>query len=127
VVLNVCTYISDVVFAKKELSKDEILKELTHRATELGFIEDEAAFLEELKEREKLMSTGIGLGVAIPHVKSDVVKSPFIILGIYQNPVKSWDSIDDKPINFVFYRRTVSWSNTFDSSVNHRGSIKTLF
>ena len=101
-VVSVCKHLVDVVFLDRVNSKEEVFEILASKAEELGYISDKGSFLKELAERENLMSTGIGLGVAVPHVKSDVVKGPFIILGVLQEEFSEWGSVDDLPINFVF-------------------------
>lgn len=51
-------------------------------------------------EREKLMSTGIGQGIALPHGKTSGVESSVAALATLANPV-DFDSIDDKPVSIV--------------------------
>ncbi len=52
-------------------------------------------------EREKIMSTGIGGGVAIPHGKCDAVDGVHASFGITQAPI-DFDSIDGKPVRICF-------------------------
>lgn len=54
-----------------------------------------------LMEREKLGSTGIGLGVAIPHGKLDLISSIVIGLGLSKQGVK-YESLDNKPVHIFF-------------------------
>ena len=49
--------------------KAEVLRQLIRPLVESGIIADEEAFLEKLIQREKLLSTSIGKGVAIPHIR----------------------------------------------------------
>jgi len=51
-------------------------------------------------EREKLMSTGIGQGIALPHGKTGGVESSVAALATLQSPV-DFDSIDDKPVSII--------------------------
>ncbi len=71
------------------------------RAAELGYIPDEKAFSEAILEREDIMSTGIGLQVAIPHAKLKGIKEFFVIAAVLDNEV-AWDSLDKKPVRLVF-------------------------
>jgi len=52
-------------------------------------------------EREKLASTAIGDGVAIPHCKSGLVKDVFIVCGVLKNPI-NWNSPDGIPVQLLF-------------------------
>ncbi|MDZ4744819.1 MAG: PTS sugar transporter subunit IIA [bacterium] len=51
-------------------------------------------------EREKLMSTGIGLGIALPHGKTNGVDSSVAALATLKSPI-DFDSIDDKPVSII--------------------------
>jgi len=56
-------------------NKKEIIEELVDLVAQSGKLRNKKAFLKSILEREKLGSTGIGNGVAIPHAKSKVVKN----------------------------------------------------
>ena len=58
----------------KETNKKKLLAELVGLLAQSGKLKDKKAFLAALLKREKLGSTGIGSGVAIPHAKSERVK-----------------------------------------------------
>jgi len=62
---------------------------------------DAAALLKALIEREALGSTGIGSGVAVPHVRLESVKEPVIVLGRSAKPV-AFEAIDDEPCSLFF-------------------------
>ncbi|MBN1523535.1 MAG: PTS sugar transporter subunit IIA [Spirochaetales bacterium] len=81
--------------------KRDVLELLTEKAALLEKIDNAEVFQQAIEERESLLSTGIGLGVAIPHAKIESVRDFFIITGILSTPV-SWDSIDHKPVSLVF-------------------------
>jgi mannitol/fructose-specific phosphotransferase system IIA component (Ntr-type) len=51
--------------------------------------------------REKLASTSLGKGVAIPHCRTDEVSKTICVCGLIKNPVE-WDSPDGKPVDIVF-------------------------
>jgi len=61
---------------------------------------DKTEALEGIREREKLMTTGIGEGVAIPHARID--SSPDIVtaFGLLSKEV-DFNSLDDKPVKLV--------------------------
>lgn len=82
-------------------SRDETLHQLVHRIYEAGKLPDEETFFNAILEREKIVSTGIGMGVAIPHAKLPSYDQFFIALGVLQKPV-DWQALDGAPVRIVF-------------------------
>lgn len=62
---------------------------------------DRNAFLQAVLEREKIVSTGIGIGVAIPHAKLSGYKDFFIVIGIQKSGI-AWNALDDLPVRIIF-------------------------
>lgn len=62
--------------------------------------EDRDAILESIRQREETMSTGIGLGIAIPHASSDRVNEVVAALGRSAAGVE-FDALDAQPVHFV--------------------------
>lgn len=58
-------------------------------------------YVEDVKTREAMSTTGIGDGVAIPHAKSAWVKIPTVVVGKSAKGIE-WESLDDEPVNMVF-------------------------
>jgi PTS system nitrogen regulatory IIA component len=81
--------------------RDEILFQLVHRIFQAGKLEDERAFYHAIIEREKIVSTGIGMGVAIPHAKLSSYNQFFIAIGVMEKPV-DWHSLDGSPVQIIF-------------------------
>lgn len=54
-----------------------------------------------VEERESVLSTGIGFGVAIPHARSSAVRELAIVSGVSAAPVP-YDSIDGEPVRLFF-------------------------
>ncbi len=52
-------------------------------------------------ERERIKSTGIGNGIAIPHARSNSISGATASFAILENPV-DYDSIDGNPVSIVF-------------------------
>ncbi|MDC7225309.1 MAG: PTS sugar transporter subunit IIA [Spirochaetales bacterium] len=55
----------------------------------------------ELFYREQLMSTGLSLGLAVPHVRFRGVKSPLVIAGIQPDGITDYDTLDGSEVNIV--------------------------
>ncbi len=82
-------------------TRDETLKQLVHCIHEAGKLENEEAFYQAIIDREKIVSTGIGMGVAIPHAKLPSYDQFFIALGVLQKSV-DWHALDEAPVRLVF-------------------------
>lgn len=58
-------------------------------------------YIEDVKKREAISTTGIGDGVAIPHAKSKWVRVPTVIVGKSKRGIE-WESLDDEKVKMVF-------------------------
>ena len=81
-------------------TKDDILRELVDVITQQGVNEPEEV-LRAVREREAVLSTGIGNGVAIPHGKSAVVPDLVMAAGRTASPIE-FDSLDGQPVQLLF-------------------------
>jgi PTS system nitrogen regulatory IIA component len=79
--------------------KRGVLHDLAHRAAHALNIDDDIVFNALLK-REELGSTGVGNGVAIPHVRLEQVKRPFGILARLRDPI-DFKAVDGQPVDLV--------------------------
>ncbi|NLC72049.1 MAG: PTS sugar transporter subunit IIA [Desulfuromonadaceae bacterium] len=85
----------------KAKGKNEALAEMVDAMMKIQNGLDREEVIRVLLEREKLGSTGIGDGVAIPHGKLRGLKDLFISFGRSRGGVE-FDSMDGKPVNLVF-------------------------
>lgn len=90
-----------VCFDLKATNKDEAIKELIQILYDDDKIIDKEKFREAVLKREQEFSTGIGMGIAIPHGKSKAVKEPSIAFG-RSNKGINYESMDDKPAHLFF-------------------------
>ncbi len=67
-----------------------------------GKLPDKALFRSAIFHREKLDSTGIGMGVAVPHAKLKNFPNFFIAIGIQKNTGLDWNALDKAPVRIVF-------------------------
>lgn len=91
-------------------SKKQVLSDIAAKAVDL-FHGDQDVLLQALMERERIGSTGIGCGVAIPHIKITGVHKMYGILARLQKPV-DYDSIDGNPVDIIFMLLAPSDSKT---------------
>lgn len=85
----------------KSRDKKGALSELVKLLEKNGYVKDGEKILEVIMEREKLGSTGIGQGIAIPHAKTDQINDILCALGISQNGV-DFESLDGEPVYLIF-------------------------
>ncbi len=89
-----------VVANLRVTSKKQALHELARRAAEISG-QPERTIFDVLLERERLGSTGVGRGIAIPHGRLPSLDRVYGILARLDRPV-DFDAIDDQPVDLVF-------------------------
>ncbi|NIA23145.1 MAG: PTS transporter subunit EIIA [Proteobacteria bacterium] len=85
----------------KAKDKKGVLEELSNACYERGFIDNPEELFRTLMEREKVITTGIGRNVALPHARTDVVKRLHLIFAKSDTGVDC-DSLDGKPVYLFF-------------------------
>jgi PTS system nitrogen regulatory IIA component len=80
--------------------KKQALQELARRAAEITGDDDRVIF-EVLLERERLGTTGVGSGVAIPHGKLPNLDRLYGIFARLEQPI-DFDSVDEQPVDLIF-------------------------
>jgi PTS system fructose-specific IIC component len=90
-----------IVFDLKGRSKNEVIEELVNLASRSKLVKDKEEILKAVLDREKLVTTGVGYGVAFPHAKTKAVKGIVIAFG------RSRAGIDfeamDKKLAYLFF------------------------
>ena len=81
--------------------KEDSLKKIIDIASRSGKILDLQKVSDTIFEREKLVSTGVGKGFAIPHGKTDAISDIVASFVITKDPI-DFDSIDGEPVRFIF-------------------------
>jgi PTS system nitrogen regulatory IIA component len=66
------------------------------------FLQDAKGFRKAIFDREELVSTGIGMGVAIPHAKLKTLPDFFIAIGIQKKKGLEWNALDKAPVRLIF-------------------------
>ena len=82
-------------------SKDDLLRELVDLVAPAAEPAAKDAILAAVREREQLLSTGIGAGVAIPHGKTPVVDQLLVAAGVSAQPL-DFDALDGQPVELFF-------------------------
>lgn len=81
-------------------SKKQALQELASKAAELTGLDSRDVF-DTLLQRERLGSTGLGRGIAIPHVKFKSLDQIVCLFGRLVEPIE-FESHDDAPVDLIF-------------------------
>ncbi|MCH8028302.1 MAG: PTS sugar transporter subunit IIA [candidate division Zixibacteria bacterium] len=90
-----------IVFDLKAASKESVIEELVDLINVSNMVLDKDMLLKDIKDREELVTTGIGYGVAFPHAKTKSVKGIVIAFG-RSNEGIDFEAIDHKPVNLFF-------------------------
>lgn len=80
--------------------KNDVLYEMAKIAVNEAIHEDVEALYDELLDRERLMSTGIGIGIAVPHTRCPETETFTVAIGRSAEGVK-FDSLDGQPVHLV--------------------------
>jgi len=89
-----------IVSNLKVTSKKQVLQELSKRIAKIIDC-DERFIVDVLLEREKLGTTGVGDGIAIPHGKLGSLKKLHGFFARLERPV-DFDSVDERPVDLIF-------------------------
>lgn len=89
-----------IIPALKANSKKQLLQELAAKASKLTGLPEREIF-DVVLQRERLGSTGVGNGIAIPHGKLASIKSIAGIFARLETPV-DFEALDDQPVDLVF-------------------------
>ncbi|WP_026381659.1 PTS IIA-like nitrogen regulatory protein PtsN [Afifella pfennigii] len=84
----------------KAVSKKQVIQDLCAKASRLTGISERELF-DTILQRERLGSTGVGQGVAIPHGKPRSIKEITGVFARLSKPV-DFESLDDQPVDLVF-------------------------
>ena len=89
-----------VIASLRAGSKKQALQELSELAAELTEVSSREIF-ETLLQRERLGSTGVGQGIAIPHGKISSLDRLYGVFARLDSPIE-FDSMDDQPVDLIF-------------------------
>ena len=81
--------------------KDSVLGEMVRFLKDKGKVRKDKDLFEKLVQREKLGSTAIGDGIAIPHCKLKEAESPLLALAVSRKGVR-FEALDGKPTHIFF-------------------------
>jgi len=100
--------------------KKDVLLALAENLADAPQVKNRQELSMEILKREELMSTAIGCGIAIPHVRLSSVTDLIVSVGISRTAIVDFNPLDDEPVRLVFmitaaqnqhtyYLQTLSW------------------
>lgn len=81
--------------------KETVLNNMVELVSKSSKIIDKEKVRNAIFNREKIMSTGVGKGFAIPHGKTDGITDMVAAFGIAENDI-NFESLDGEPVRFIF-------------------------
>ncbi len=91
----------DRVLILDEVDKETVLTRLVDALATSPVVSKRDELLKGILAREELMSTGIGFGVGVPHVRIDSVSDLVMAVAVCKKPVSGYSSLDNKPVHIV--------------------------
>ncbi|MBI1292342.1 hypothetical protein GC173_14065 [bacterium] len=91
---------TDRIIDLKGTRKNEVLDELIDVLATSPYVTDKAELREKIFERERTLSTGVGVGMAIPHVKIPSIKDFVAAIGRTRQGI-NFESLDGQPTHIV--------------------------
>lgn len=82
-------------------SKAEVIDAMVELVSASEKVLDKEKVRDAILQREKIMSTGVGNGFAIPHGKTEAVSDIVAAFGITEKPIE-YQSLDEHPVRLVF-------------------------
>jgi len=104
--------------------KKVILNRLIDICSTLQGIESRSVLADAIFNREKLMSTGIGLGIAVPHIRLSSVKEISAAFALSNTPIRDYESLDGKPVQIVIM--IIAGRNQHTEYIQHLSKIVSI-
>jgi PTS system fructose-specific IIA component len=90
-----------VTLADPPASKEECIEFLLDIAVDAGRVDDREQALADLLKREEEATTGVGMGIGIPHAKTAAVSRPSVVFARSEHGI-DFDAMDEKPAHLLF-------------------------
>lgn len=93
---------SRLVLFLEESTRDGVIAHMVDALDGAGKLIDKKQFHAAILGREKIVSTGIGIGVAIPHAKLSGYNDFFIAVGVLRKKGVDWSALDGQDVRLIF-------------------------
>lgn len=123
-----------VVFIENSSKRDAIV-ELANVLSVAPQVKNKEELVSEILKREDLMSTAVGRGIAIPHVRLSSVTDLVMAVGICKKNIEDYQAVDNEPVNLLimiaaaynqhtYYLKTISYLTAKLKSQELRDALK---
>ncbi|MBN2703987.1 MAG: PTS sugar transporter subunit IIA [Pontiellaceae bacterium] len=92
---------TDRVVILEETDKKSVLTTLVDLLATSPMVKNRDELLNGIFAREELMSTGIGFGVGVPHVRIDSITDLVMAVAVCKRPISGYSSLDGQPVHIV--------------------------
>ncbi len=100
--IKISSYLdSNLILFLEAETRNQALQTMIAALRQSGKLNDTEAFYQAIIDRENIVSTGIGMGIAIPHAKLALYDDFFIAVGILSKGV-DWHALDGAPVRLIF-------------------------
>lgn len=100
-VTSSATLTAERVIVVEQADKASILTRLVDLLAESPFVHNRDELLKGILAREELMSTGIGFGIGVPHVRIDSISDLVMAVAVCKTPIQNYSSLDSNPVQIV--------------------------
>ncbi|MDD5599455.1 MAG: fructose PTS transporter subunit IIA [Victivallaceae bacterium] len=90
------------VLVQEKAGKAEVLNALIDMLAETSVVNSKKDLSNGIFHREQLLSTGIGMGIGIPHVRLNSIKDVAVAAALVREGVKDYESLDSEPVKLIF-------------------------
>ena len=91
----------DRVLLLDQTCKKDVLTALADRLAGAREVRDREELVREIFNREQLMSTGIGSGIGVPHVRLASISNTVMAMGVCRSPLEDYEALDGLPVQIV--------------------------
>jgi fructose-specific phosphotransferase system IIA component len=101
--MKICEILEEELISSKVpgSDKEEVLNFMIDLVSKSPKVKDKEMVKTAIFDREKIMSTGVGKGFAIPHGKTDGITEMVAAFGITENDI-NFESLDGEPVRLIF-------------------------
>ena len=85
----------------RETKKEAALNSVIDLFLSVNEIENRQEIADSIFKREQLMSTGIGLSIAVPHARLNSINDIYMAIGICENDIEDYESLDNNPVRII--------------------------
>jgi len=115
---------ADAIVVLSGKTKKEVLEEIIEVASMRSSV-DQHQLTTAVWNRERMMTTGVGKGLALPHIRVSGFGAPVVIVGICTTPIEDYESLDNEPVKLLVFIAAAEGDQ--DGYLKLLGSVSSTF